>query len=135
MGQRFDYTYQGVWYPAGPVLSLDTNLCLTAPLPTSTDQESVTLERCDGSCRQLWMVNAPFFNGSTPVRRLAHTKKEVQPATGAAARLLCWVMTNPSNHPTKAKAVRETWGRHCDTFLFVSTEQVQKTEREEHEEE
>jgi glycoprotein-N-acetylgalactosamine 3-beta-galactosyltransferase len=30
-------------------------------------------------------------------------------------------MTNPSNHGTKAVAVQNTWGRHCDRLVFMST--------------
>jgi len=35
-------------------------------------------------------------------------------------RILCWVMTTPNNYQTKAPFPPETWGRHCDKFLFVS---------------
>ncbi|XP_059482454.1 glycoprotein-N-acetylgalactosamine 3-beta-galactosyltransferase 1-like [Neocloeon triangulifer] len=35
-------------------------------------------------------------------------------------RLFCWVMTHQNNHQTKASTVRATWGRFCDTILFIS---------------
>lgn len=37
-------------------------------------------------------------------------------------KVLCWVMTNPANHQTKARAVRQTWGPRCNKLLFMSTE-------------
>ncbi|KAL5280832.1 C1GALT1.2 family protein [Megaselia abdita] len=37
-------------------------------------------------------------------------------------KVLCWVMTNPANHKTKAWSVRQTWGQRCNKLLFMSTE-------------
>lgn len=31
-------------------------------------------------------------------------------ATGRRGRLLCWVLTMPASHSTKATAVNKTWG-------------------------
>lgn len=36
-------------------------------------------------------------------------------------RILCWIMTGPVKHKTRAQNVRHTWGRHCNTLLFMST--------------
>ncbi|XP_053949228.1 glycoprotein-N-acetylgalactosamine 3-beta-galactosyltransferase 1-like [Anastrepha ludens] len=37
-------------------------------------------------------------------------------------RILCWVMTTPANHKTKAIHVRRTWGRRCNRLLFVTSQ-------------
>merc|ERR1719495_789525 len=45
------------------------------------------------------------------------------PNQSKSVKILIWVMTGPQNHYTKAIHVKNTWGRHCDKLIFMSSQE------------
>ena len=59
------------------------------------------------------MIKTPKLNFYLP--GVLEVRREV--------RVLCWVMTGPSNHYKKAVHIKRTWGSHCDKLIFMSSEE------------
>lgn len=43
-------------------------------------------------------------------------------------KILCWIMTSPSNHKEKAIHINNTWARRCNKVLFMSSEEDDELE-------
>ncbi|XP_013115380.2 glycoprotein-N-acetylgalactosamine 3-beta-galactosyltransferase 1 [Stomoxys calcitrans] len=41
-------------------------------------------------------------------------------------RVLCWIITQPENHMTRAIHIRRTWGQRCNKLIFISTQEDER---------
>ncbi|CAH8524815.1 unnamed protein product [Dicrocoelium dendriticum] len=48
-------------------------------------------------------------------------ESQIADALAKRIRVVCMVLTMPSNHKTKAKAVKDTWATRCNAHFFVSS--------------
>lgn len=51
-----------------------------------------------------------------------HENRTLQKQLYDEVKVLCWIMTNPKNHITKAKHVMNTWGKRCNKLLIMSSQ-------------
>ena len=83
----------------------------------------VVMGECGRGCGQIWTVSK--VDKGAPIEKQKSAASEGQGAlvhSKQGGRVLCWVLTQPAAHTTKAVAVNNTWGRDCDILMFASTE-------------
>eukprot|EP00047_Mylnosiga_fluctuans_P019060 m.78191 g.78191 ORF g.78191 m.78191 type:complete len:552 (+) comp7954_c0_seq4:101-1756(+) len=95
--------------------NVGNDMCMDLEPATTT----LIVNPCSHACSQFW--NATHVEDE-PIPDTS----EVAPVTSLgplplAGKILCWVLTQPSAHASKAVAVNNTWGRECDHLLFVSS--------------
>uniref|UniRef100_A0A0B7AYV3 Glycoprotein-N-acetylgalactosamine 3-beta-galactosyltransferase 1 n=2 Tax=Arion vulgaris TaxID=1028688 RepID=A0A0B7AYV3_9EUPU len=53
-----------------------------------------------------------------------HENDDIARELSRKVRILVWVMTTPDNLPTKAQAIKETWGKRCNVIIYFSSKTV-----------
>ena len=105
---------------------------LTGKCVSVESEKTLSMTVCNNSCNQLWKIRdsaVPASKLMTPLESekslqsslLTQRRGKLKPPS--AGKLLCWVLTQPLMHETRARAVKETWGKDCDTLLFITTEE------------
>jgi len=67
----------------------------------------------------LW--HPPSFHDDQHLR-----EREEAERLAKKVRILCWIMTGPDNHKTKAAHIKATWGKRCNKLLFMSSKEDQE---------
>lgn len=55
-----------------------------------------------------------------------YVNKTVANQLKKSTRILCWILSQPNNHETRARHIKKTWGKHCNKFLVMSSKRDDK---------
>lgn len=50
------------------------------------------------------------------------TNKTLANQLKKSTRILCWILSHPENHEYRARHIKNTWGKHCNKFLVMSSQ-------------